>query len=54
MFETGNQFVAGDGRSAEFANDNRAGVVCDLGSFQRGCAASEGESEYRNRRVPGA
>src|SRR6266478_3545761 len=54
MFEAGDQFIAGDGRGTEFANNDGARVVRDQCGFERRRVASKCEREHGDRGVAGA
>src|SRR5207302_1955238 len=51
MFEARDQLIAGDGRSAELADHDSAGMICNLRGFERRRVGSEREGKHRNRRV---
>src|ERR1051325_6066894 len=51
MFEAGDQLVAGDGSGPEFADYDRARMICDLRSLERRRVANQRECEHRDGSV---
>src|ERR1700730_2591177 len=51
ILKAGQQFLVRDRGRSEFADDNGAAVVCDLGRFAWRCVATKGEREQGNRGV---